>query len=81
MTESYRQHAEQIVETFKRFLSPELVESISDEQFDELSMLIESAISAAVLQHIEDIADRFGSLAATVRKEAERYDATGRTIS
>jgi len=76
MTENFRRHAQEIVETFKGFLPGEVVEEIGDEHFDELSMLIESAISAAVLQHIEGVADRFGSLAAKVRKEAESYSAT-----
>ncbi len=74
MTERFRKHAEEITETFKGFLPPEVVAQVSDEHFDELSMMIESALSASVLQHIEDIADRFGSLAEKVRKEGQRYD-------
>ena len=76
MTENFRKHAEDIVETFKGFLPPEVVDEISNEHFDELSMMIESAISSSVLRHIEDIAERFGSLAEKVRREAQRYDSS-----
>jgi len=74
MTERYRKHAEAIVESFKGFLPSSLLNEISDDHFDELSMMIESAINTAVLEHQERFATQLGKLADTVRHDAERFD-------
>ena len=41
---------------------------------DHLSMLIESAISTAVLDQLEAIADEISDLSVLIRRRAERYD-------
>jgi hypothetical protein len=76
MTERYRKHAEALVEAFKGFLPASLANEISEAHFDELSMMVESAIDTAVLEHQEAFAARLIKLAEEVRGNAERFDRT-----
>lgn len=69
-----RQHfeqAERVVKSFKQKLSEAEITGLGDDHFDQLALLIESAISAAVLSEVEATADKLHQLADTLKKHAE----------
>jgi hypothetical protein len=74
MTQHYEAHAEKVVAGFKQMLGDELAATLGDEHFEELAMMIESAISSSVLSELERAADQVAALAAQLRKHAETYD-------
>lgn len=74
MTKHYEAHAEKVVESFKTLLSSEAIDAVGEEQFSELSMLIESAISTSVVKELEGAADAVNELGQRLRKHAESYD-------
>jgi hypothetical protein len=74
MTQHYEAHANRIVDAFKELLGEETAAQITQEHYDELSMLIESALSNSVIEELEKAADNVSALAANIRKHAENYD-------
>lgn len=74
MTMKQTEHALHVVDSFKRMLPDALIRDIGDTHFSELALLIESAISAAVLQEMEKTADQIDKLAHDVRNFAEHFD-------
>lgn len=74
MTMKQTQHAQHVVDSFKTMLPEAMVNDVGDEHFAELALLIESAISAAVLQEMEKTADKIDQLAHDVRNFAEHFD-------
>lgn len=74
MTMKQTQHAQHVVDSFKGMLPEAMANDIGDEHFAELALLIESAISAAVLQEMEKTADKIDQLAHDVRNFAEYFD-------
>lgn len=77
MSQHYEKHAEEVVKGFLDLLDAETRACIGQEHLDELSMMIESAISTAVLDQLEVAADEISELSAKVRRRAERYDRDG----
>ncbi len=65
-------HAQKVVEQFKHLLSSHEIQAVDDEHFDELVLLIEAAIDAAVLDALEKTADRMEQLAKETRHLAEK---------
>ena len=74
MTEHYAQHAEQVSRAFLELLGDDARAQISDDQLQELAMLVEAAISTAVLEQLGHAADQVGALANQLRRHAENYD-------
>jgi len=74
MTMKQTVHAQHVVSSFKERLPTALCNDIGEEHFDELALLIESAISAAVLEEMEKAADKIDKLAHDVRHFAEHFD-------
>lgn len=74
MTMKQTQHALQVVESFKSMLPEAMVNDVGDAHFAELALLIESAISAAVLQEMEKTADKIDQLSHDVRNFTEHFD-------
>lgn len=68
-------HAQEITDRFR-----ELVEgagdSLDDNHYDELSLLIEAGIDAALVDYMELTAKRLDQLAHEVRHSAEFFDST-----
>jgi len=58
MKQNYKKHAEEIVAYFQQQLSKKALKQIKKGNFDELNVMIESAISTSVLQGTEQIAER-----------------------
>lgn len=71
MTHKHLPHAERVVNTFKEKLSKSGREHVGDKHFDELTLMIESAISTSVLEESEHAADLLQELANSIRKGAE----------
>ena len=71
MTHKHLAHAQRVVEAFKAKLSRSGREHVGDKHFDELTLMIESAISTSVLEEIEHAADKIQAVVEAVRKEAE----------
>ena len=71
MTHKHLPHAERMVNAFKEKLSQSGRDHVGDRHFDELTLMIESAISTAVLEAVEHAADRIHDVVESIRKEAE----------
>ena len=78
MSEHYEKHAEQVAKAFLEMLDADVRERISDEHRNELAMLVEAAISTAVLEQLEHAADQVSTLSQSIRSAAEHYDKPGR---
>jgi hypothetical protein len=74
LTQHYENHANKVVADFRKLLQESSNSSLTDDECDQLAMLIESAISTSVLQELESIAERVNEFAAEIRHHAERYD-------
>ncbi|MCB1724372.1 MAG: phosphatase [Gammaproteobacteria bacterium] len=77
MSEHYEKHAEQVTSAFLELLDGDVRARISDEHRQELAMLVEAAISTAVLEQLEHAADQVSALSQSIRHGAEHYDKTG----
>ena len=71
MTHKHLPHAQRVVNAFKEKLSQSGREHVGDKHFDELTLMIESAISTSVLEELEHAADKIQAVVESVRKEAE----------
>jgi len=74
MSAHYEKHADQIANAFMDMLDEGVRAAISDEHRAELAMLIEAAISTAVLEQLEHAADEIAALSQRLRSYAENYD-------
>lgn len=74
MTMKQTEHAKNVVESFKAKLPDAMNNDIGQAHFDELALMIESAISAAVLTEMEKAADKIDNLAHSIRHFAEHFD-------
>lgn len=66
-------HAEKVARRFKDIVEGS-GDSISDEHIEELILLIESAIDAALLDKVEKHADKVAALAKEIRNDIEHYE-------
>ena len=71
MTHKHLPHAERVVQAFKEKLSASGRQHVGERHFDELTLMIESAISTSVLEEMERAADKLAELARELRREAE----------
>ncbi|MFC1748754.1 phosphatase [Pseudomonadota bacterium] len=71
MTHKHLPHAERVVGVFKEMLSQSGRDHVGDKHFDELALMIESAVSTAVLEEIEHAADKMHAVVESIRKSAE----------
>ena len=74
MSEHYEKHAEQVADAFLDLLDDRVRAGISAEHRAELAMLVEAAISTAVLEQLEHAADEVAALSDRLRRNAERYN-------
>jgi len=66
----YSKHATNISERFRELVESS-GESLSENHYDELSLLIESGIDAALVEVLEKIANKVEGLAHEIRSSAE----------
>lgn len=74
MTRRHTEHARQVVERFQDMISESGRQHIGQKHFDELVLLIESAMSAAVLEELEIAANQMNTLAHQMRNYAEHFE-------
>jgi hypothetical protein len=74
MSEHYEKHAEQVANSFIEMLDEAVSAQITGEQRNELAMLVEAAISTAVLEQLVQAADQVAALSDGLRRHAENYD-------
>ena len=71
MTHKHLPHAQRVVDAFKNKLSQSGRDHVGEKHFDELTLMIESAISTSVLEEIEHASDRIHEVVESIRKGAE----------
>jgi hypothetical protein len=74
MSKHYGKHAKKVVKAFKDILDNEARRAIKEEDYEQLALLVESAISTSVLDAAERIVDDLEKTVRKVRRNAERYD-------
>lgn len=74
MSKHYEKQAKQVVKGFKEVLDEEARKALTDEDLGQLTMLIESAITNAVLSAVEKVADDLEKSVRKIRRGAEHYD-------
>lgn len=73
MSKPQTEHAARVVTRFKQMLSA-AGQQVGKQHFDELELLIESAIDSAVLEETEHFADQLEQMAHEMRRRAERFE-------
>ena len=71
---NHKVHAEDIVGEFRTLISDEARQQIEEEHFEELTIMIESALSTAVMERVEHAADRLVALAKEFRADVEHFE-------
>ncbi len=74
MTQSQKSHAQNVADRFRTILEESDDQCLNANHYDELSLLIESAIDAALIEKEEMIADRLQQLAQELRSDAEHFN-------
>ncbi|NCA88504.1 MAG: phosphatase [Gammaproteobacteria bacterium] len=74
MSKHYEKQAKQVVKGFKEILEEDARKVLTEEDLGQLAMLIESAITNAVLSAVEKVADDLEKSVRKIRRGAEHYD-------
>ena len=74
MSTRYEKHAKQVVKGFKEVIDDEARKMLTDENFEQLTILINSAITNSVLSAVEKVADDLENSVRKIRRGAEHYD-------
>ncbi len=69
----HTQHAEEITLRFREMVE-QSGDILSPSHYDELSLLIEAGIDAALVDYMERMAEKMEALATDIRKGAEFFD-------
>ena len=73
MKRNHKPHSEEIVQRFQDSLPKKARKHIKDSAYAELAVTIESAISTAVMQGIEEVADHLNDYSRKLRKQVEHF--------
>jgi hypothetical protein len=74
MTQEQNTHARKVAQRFRDLVEGSDHPNLDDEHFEELILLIESAIDSVLVEKMEKIADAMDDLAKKVRSDAEHFD-------
>ena len=74
MAHQQADHAKKVVDRFVEMIGPELTAQLSDDHLAELSLLVESAIDAAVLDTEESVISQLESLTNSIRRDADFFE-------
>ena len=74
MSTRYEKNAKQVVKGFKEVIDDEARKMLTDENFEQLTILINSAITNSVLSAVEKVADDLEKSVRKIRRGAEHYD-------
>lgn len=75
MTKRQTKHAEQVVEHFKELLSESGRQHVGEKHFEQLALLVESAIDAAVLEESGAYIGQLEEIISRMKRSTERFDA------
>lgn len=73
MNRNHKAHSEELVGRFRDSLPKKARKHIKDSVYAELAVMIESAISTAVMQGIEEVADHLDDYSRKLRSQVERF--------
>jgi hypothetical protein len=74
MTQSQTRHAERVVDQFRALLSSTGRQHVGEKHFAELSLLIEAAIDAALLDENAHYVSELQRLVHRMQRSAEHFD-------
>jgi hypothetical protein len=74
MTKPQTRHAERVVGHFRESVSESARKYIGERHFEELVLMIESAIDAAVLEELANHVQQLERVVAHMKHSAERFD-------
>ncbi|MFZ1538963.1 MAG: hypothetical protein WAT23_16475 [Chromatiaceae bacterium] len=74
MSTRYEKHAKHVIKGFKEVIDEDAKKVLTDEDFDQLAILINSAITNSVLSAVEKVADDLEKSVRKIRRGAEHYD-------
>jgi hypothetical protein len=77
MAKNHKKHSEEIVRNFREQLPEKALKAMDEDVLEELALMIESALSTTVLEHIEEAADKLTALAKEFRKKVEHFEEKG----
>ncbi len=67
------QHAQNITERFREMVEQD-GDTLPNKHYDELVLLIEAGIDTALVEKLEQVADKVESLAHNIRNDAEQFN-------
>jgi len=76
MTKMQSKRAQKVVEHFRQVLSPSGRKAVTETHFEELGLMIESAIEAAILEEVANYANRLEHVIAEMKHNAAVFDET-----
>ena len=65
-------HSHKLVDRFRRMIGPDICSQIGEEHFEELALMIESAIDASLVDVLERSAEKVTLVAKEIRDMAEK---------
>ena len=65
-------HAQEISDRFREMVE-QSGDKLADKHYQELALLIEAGIDTALVEKLEEVANRVNSLADDVRSDAEKF--------
>lgn len=74
MSAKQTEHAQRVVNRFRELLSNSAQRSVTDKHFQELTLMVDSAISTAVMEELERVADDLNAFVRNIRHSAETFD-------
>jgi hypothetical protein len=76
MTKMQTRRAQKVVDHFKQVLSPSGRKAVSETHFEELALMVESAIEAAILEEVAGYAHRLEEVIEEMKHNAAIFDET-----
>ena len=76
MTKMQTSRAQKVVDHFRQVLSPSGRKAVTETHFEELALMVESAIEAAILEEVAGYANRLEQLIAEMKHDAAIFDET-----
>ena len=76
MTKMQTRRAQKVVDHFKQVLSPTGRKAVTDTHFEELALMVESAIEAAILEEVANYAARLEEVIEEMKHNARTFDET-----
>ena len=76
MTKMQTRRAQKVVNHFREVLSPSGRKAVTETHFEELALMVESAIEAAILEEVAGYANRLEAVIEEMKHNAAIFDET-----